>query len=413
MRRIATVLCLVGLILAAVSPVRASGTTVHVVQAGQTLTSISRWYGVDYWTLARLNGIVNPNRIYVGQRLLIPVAGSNVAPGTTYIVRPGDTLTAIAARSGVSVWAIAQANAIYNLQRIYAGQRLIIPGAQPAPVPRPTTQPVAKSQGWRGEFYANAALSGAPCLVRYDAGISFRWGTGRPGTCVGVDQFSVRWDRTMTFVGGSYRFYVRVDDGVRMYVDGSPVLDEWRTQPETAYQVDVVLTPGDHTVTLLYYEDTGVATIQFSFVRLGAASPGTPVATVVPTAVAAPVSVEWYGEYFNGTGLSGMPAATRWDGAIGFEWGTGAPIAGVAPDKFSVRWTRTAQFYSDNYALCAMADDGVRLYLDGVLVLDEWHANNGVAYCGQTDVTAGVHQLRAEYYEDGGDALIYVWWERR
>jgi hypothetical protein len=111
--------------------------------------------------------------------------------------------------------------------------------------------------------------------------------------------------------------------------------------------------------------------------------------------------------------LSGVPAATRWDGAIGFEWGGGSPIGGVAADKFSVRWTRTAQFYSDNYALCAMADDGVRLYLDGRLVLDEWHPNNGIAYCGETDVTAGVHQIRAEYYEDGGNALIYVWWERR
>lgn len=376
-------------------------------------TGIARWYGVDTWTLARLNGIVNPNRIYVSQRLLIPVAGSSVMPGTTYIVRAGDTLTAIAARAGVSVWAIAQANAIYNLQHIYVGQRLVVPGAQPVPAPRPTTQPIPQSQAWRGEYYANATQTGAPCLVRYDGAINFRWGTGRPSTCVGTDQFSVRWDRTIAFIGGLYRFKVRVDDGVRIYVDGSLVLDAWRTQPETAYQADVVLTSGAHTVTVVYYEDTGVSTIQFSFTRLGAAPVGTPAPTVVPTAAATPVSAAWYGEYYNGTGLTGTPAATRWDGAIGFEWGTGAPIGGTAPDDFSVRWTRTAHFYSDNYALCAMADDGVRLYLDGALVLDEWHANNGIAYCGQADVAAGLHQIRAEYYEDGGDALIYVWWERR
>ncbi len=413
MRRRITVLCLIALMLTVVPPVGAAGPIVHTVQIGQTLTSIARLYGVDLWTLARVNGIVNPNRIYVGQRLTVPGTGGSVVPGTVYIVRSGDTLTGIAARAGVSVWAIAQANSIYNLQRIYVGQRLVIPGAAPAPTPRPTAQPGTSPQGWRGEYYANATLGGAPCLVRYDASINFHWGAGRPTTCVGNDQFSVRWAKTIAFIGGLYRFSVRVDDGVRLYVDGSLVLDAWRTQPETDYQVDVPLTPGSHTITAAYYEDTGMATMQLSFVRLGPVSPYTPAPTPIPTATPAPVSTSWYGEYYNGTSLSGAPAATQWDGAIGFEWGTGAPIAGVAADRFSIRWKRTAQFYDDNYAFCAMADDGVRYYLDGVLVLDEWHANNGVAYCGQADVRAGVHEMKVEYYEDGGDALIYVWWERR
>jgi hypothetical protein len=58
-----------------------------------------------------------------------------------------------------------------------------------------------------------------------------------------------------------------------------------------------------------------------------------------------------------------------------------------------------------------MADDGSRIWVDGNLVLDEWHANNGVAYCGTYYTTAGNHEVVAEYYEDGGQALIYVWWE--
>ncbi len=413
MRRLITALCLISLVLVAASPIAAAGPVVHTVQIGQTLTSIARLYGVDLWALARANGIVNPNRIYVGQRLTIPGTGSSVVPGTVYIVRAGDTLTGIAARAGVSVWTIAQANSIYNLQRIYVGQRLVIPGAAPAPTPRPTAQPGASVQGWRGEYYANTSLAGAPCLVRHDASLNFRWGTGRPTTCVNNDQFSVRWAKTIAFIGGLYRFSVRVDDGVRLYVDGSLVLDAWRTQPETNLQVDVPLSPGSHTVTVAYYEDTGIATLQLSFVRLGPVSAYTPTPTPVPTATPGPTSTAWYGEYYNGTGLSGAPAATRWDGAIGFEWGTGAPIGGVSPDRFSIRWTRSAQFYEDNYAFCAMADDGVRLYVDGAVVLDEWHANNGVAYCGQADMKAGVHTMKVEYYEDGGNALIYVWWERR
>jgi hypothetical protein len=60
-----------------------------------------------------------------------------------------------------------------------------------------------------------------------------------------------------------------------------------------------------------------------------------------------------------------------------------------------------------------MSDDGVRLYVDGELVLNEWHPSNAVPYCIELDMSAGTHQVKAEYYEDSGNALIYVWWERR
>ncbi len=414
MKKVFAALLLTLVLLGLSAPAMASTGTIHIVQRGQTLEGIARWYGVDLWTLARANGIVNPNRIYVGQRLVIPT-GYSAPLGATYIVKPGDTLYSIARRYGVSVWAIAQANGIYNLQLIYVGQRLVIPGSAPAPPPAPvpTAKPPAPTTGWRGEYYVGTTPSGGPTFVRTDSAINFRWGTGGPDARVGVDSFSVHWTRTILFKGGLYRFTARVDDGVRIWIDGQPILDAWRVQPETVYQVDVVLTPGNHTVAVDYFEDTGVATVQVGFTRLGdgAIVVPTPVPTVAPTSPT-PAGA-WYGEYFNNETLSGSPAATRHDGAIGFEWGGGVPISGVGADHFSVRWTRTAAFFSDNYAFCAMSDDGVRIYFDGRLVLDEWHPSNSVAYCGETDVAAGNHQVRVEYYESGGNALIYVWWERR
>lgn len=103
--------------------------------------------------------------------------------------------------------------------------------------------------------------------------------------------------------------------------------------------------------------------------------------------------------------------ATRQDPYIGFEWGTGSPMAGVNSDFFSIRWTTTAYLNTDTYRFCAMADDGVRIWVDGTRVLDEWHPNNGVAYCGNHWVASGNHQVKVEYFEEGGNALIYVWWE--
>lgn len=108
----------------------------YVVQPGQTLSSIARYYGVTVWALANANGISNPNRIYVGQRLWIPDAGSG-APGcsTYHIVQHGDTLSGIAAWFGVNTWSLASVNGISNANHIWVGMKLCIPSAYGNPGP--------------------------------------------------------------------------------------------------------------------------------------------------------------------------------------------------------------------------------------------------------------------------------------
>lgn len=108
-----------------------TNSTVYIVRRGDTLYSIGRRFGTTYQALAALNGLHYPYTIYVGQRLL--VSGSST-PGPTpppsqqvYIVQPGDTLYSIALRYGTTPWAIASANGLWNLNLIYAGQRLVIP----------------------------------------------------------------------------------------------------------------------------------------------------------------------------------------------------------------------------------------------------------------------------------------------
>jgi LysM repeat protein len=123
------VLLLVLLIsIAGVTPVLAAS-NIHVVQRGETLYSIARSYGVNMWTIARANGIANPNYIYTGQRLVIPTrwAGRTARTGTSHIVRRGQTLYSIARSYGVNMWTIARANGIANPNYIYTGQRLVIP----------------------------------------------------------------------------------------------------------------------------------------------------------------------------------------------------------------------------------------------------------------------------------------------
>jgi LysM repeat protein len=104
--------------------------TWHWVVRGETLFSIGRLYNVSPWAIASANRLANPNRIYVGQRLYIPAGQPYYPPGrcgSTYTVRRGDTLFRIGRAYGVSAWSIARANRIYNMNYIWAGQRLFIP----------------------------------------------------------------------------------------------------------------------------------------------------------------------------------------------------------------------------------------------------------------------------------------------
>jgi len=130
----------------------------HTVQPGEHLTGIGARYGVAPAAIAQANGLANPNQIYAGQRLTIPGCGgapaapaAQASPNTpaagTHVVQPGETLSSIAARYGVSEAAIAQANGLANPNLIYAGQQLVIPtaGSPAAPAPAQAAAPAPRT----------------------------------------------------------------------------------------------------------------------------------------------------------------------------------------------------------------------------------------------------------------------------
>jgi murein DD-endopeptidase MepM/ murein hydrolase activator NlpD len=127
----------------------------YTVQPGDTLFRIATRFGTNHVTLANTNNLTNPNLIYPGQVLLIPSAddrpslsiNTNPSPattGSTYLVQSGDTLGQIARRFGVTMQALAAANGISNIQRIYPGTLLTIPGVSDiSSTPLPAVLPVA------------------------------------------------------------------------------------------------------------------------------------------------------------------------------------------------------------------------------------------------------------------------------
>ena len=134
-------------------PAEPSGSLSHTVQRGETLSGIARQHGTTVAAVAQANGIADPARIYVGQRISIPgaaqpspqaAAQSAAQTNGSHTVQRGETLSGIARQHGTTVAAVAQANGIANPARIYAGKTLTIPGAATA-ISQTPQNPVPKT----------------------------------------------------------------------------------------------------------------------------------------------------------------------------------------------------------------------------------------------------------------------------
>ena len=97
------------------------------------------------------------------------------------------------------------------------------------------------------------------------------------------------------------------------------------------------------------------------------------------------------GVYYNGTGLSGTPLLTRIDPTINFDLSWHSPAPGIVPqDNYSVRWTGQVQaLYSENYTFYTTSDDGIRLWVNGVQLVNDWMNQDATEYSGTIALTAG------------------------
>ena len=116
---------------------------------------------------------------------------------------------------------------------------------------------VIPTGGFIGCYYNGIDLSGSPTFVRTDPQINFDWAGNSPDRSVGRYNFSVRWQGYFSFAQGTYTFSAVTSDGMRVYIDGNLVLDEWFNQAATSYTVQQTLSAGTHLITVEYYEKTG------------------------------------------------------------------------------------------------------------------------------------------------------------
>jgi hypothetical protein len=247
---------------------------------------------------------------------------------------------------------------------------------------------------WQASYWNNTSLSGPPALQREEPSLDYNWGSGSPGPGVNADGFSARWVRYLDLAAGTYRFTTTSDDGLRLWVDGALLVDEWYDHAAKTVSANKALSAGHHLVVVEFYENMGDAVARLSW---------EPVVTIT----------NWRGEYYNNQTFSGAPALVRDDAQINFNWGTGSPAPGIiGADNFSVRWKRTLNLAAGSYRFTATADDGVRLWVGHHLLIDAWKDQAPRTYSDVIYVPAGGIAVKMEYYEHTGGAVAKLSWAR-
>lgn len=189
------------------------------------------------------------NGTVLGSSATTSFTDTTVRPTTAYTYQ----VKALDAEGNVSAAAIAQVST----------------PAQPAPS-TPTTSCAAPVYGaFTGCYYRNTTFTGAPVMVRTDAQIAFRPYGSFPPDAVPIEGFSVRWQGTFAFEGGSYTFSSLASDGMRVYVDGTLVVDNWRDQaPISVITATRNIAAGNHLVSVEYYSRTGRPAAHLSWNRV-------------------------------------------------------------------------------------------------------------------------------------------------
>ena len=128
-----------------------------------------------------------------------------------------------------------------------------------------------------------------------------------------------------------------------------------------------------------------------------------------PTDVASGTGL--YGEYFDNKDLTARKL-TRNDATVNFDWSTGSPDPAIGGDTFSVRWTGWVQApLFGGYTFYTSSDDGVRLWVNNQLIINNWTNHAVTEDSGTVTLSAGQkYDIKLEYYENGGAAVIKLSW---
>jgi len=261
--------------------------------------------------------------------------------------------------------------------------------------------------GLNAQYFDNMNFTGTE-VARIDPTVNFNWGTGSPDPAIAANTFSARWTGyVQPRYSETYTFTTNSDDGVRLWVNGVKIIDNWTDHPPTQNTGTITLLAGQYyPIRMEYYQNGGGSQAQLSW---SSASQGL---EVVPSSQLLASIGGVVGDYFNNMTLAGTPALVRYDSSVNFNWGTGSPDPSIGVDHFSARWIGSViPDTTDTYTFNTTSDDGIRLWVNGQKVIDNWTDHSPTQNSGTIALTAGqACAIQMEYYENGGGAQAQLAW---
>ena len=436
-------LVVTGLLLGLFSSISmATSTSTYYIRTGDTLLQVAANHDLTLAELLALNPqITNPNNVYVGTAIQVPSDEEEVEDGSSvaqcpqpYTVREGDTWFTIATAHGVDTGILALVNNMALTDSLTAGTSLCVPAAPAAPevltttdtdtdtdsddmdaddmdaadiktpkapptrLPRPGEGDGVYYIVARGEYLSLIARRFS-CTARVLAAVnrianpSLVYVNTRlwvPSDCASLQPF---------LPAISVPRYVAPAPAPRPAPQPAPPAPQPSTTAPQAPQPSTMAPPAPQPAQ-------------------PAPAPQAPAAYIpAPAAHTAPFNYRshgpWTGQYYNNPNVQGGPAVTRQDAQIVFDWGAGSPASGITADGFSVQWTGTFFFTGATYRFIAMADDGIRVWVDDALIINGWKDQSRSLYYKDYAVRYGNHTVRVEYYDARLDATAVVNWAPR
>jgi serine/threonine protein kinase len=228
-----------------------------------------------------------------------------------------------------------------------------------------------------------------------------------------LEYYAVVATREWDLPAGIYEIHTLVDDKIRVFLDGKKVMENLTLGNGSSV---VSIPGGKHSFRVEYIQNTGLARLKFSLRKLDI--PGT---IQSQSQKSSPLKQKWELCYYGfDQKLHGLPPdmakviqqqpldRQTFDNMEQF-WGLSAPSEKVPQSFFAVVATSSLDAKKGKYKVHCLVDDGVRIFVDGKIVIDEWHNSWPKEYFSEMDLTEGKHDIRLEYFQNNGHANLACW----
>jgi hypothetical protein len=270
---------------------------------------------------------------------------------------------------------------------------------------------------WFIKYWNNEDLEGDHVAGGSTGVIDYVW-KGSPAAGVDSNGWSGQWTSIVPFGPGTYKFTTQNDDGVRVYLGDKHIIVDWNVHGTVTNQATVSLLGGDYSMAVDHFDDKDQAVLKLWWERTGPPVAGAADVTIIspkpaPPTPTPPTSGPWLANYWNNTSLAGNSVLARNEAAINYDWGTGSPAHGiVTADHFSTRWTQTVHFNSGTYRFTSQSDDGIRAFIDGNVIIDNWTIHGLQTNTADVFLNTGTYTVVVEYFEYTGLAVAKFGWEK-